>query len=161
MPSSRKSRPGWNCSSGPVPAGRANQLVRCGRWPSAAASSVQGSEGRAGPSAVVQAVAPAHPGLFGFLRPGTEGVPVEQRRVGHGLGHGGASTGEHREHELKAAHHVRARRWPGVHQRRDLPWPAATATAMDAFGATVPVEITDGHLRVPVSATPVFVTAGQ
>ncbi|MGH3373103.1 MAG: hypothetical protein ACRDP6_00040 [Actinoallomurus sp.] len=40
----------------------------------------------------------------------------------------------------------------------DWPWPASTATAIDAFGAVPAVEIHDGRLRLPVSLTPIFVT---
>lgn len=37
------------------------------------------------------------------------------------------------------------------------PWPAATARAVDTFGAPVPVEVRAGRLHLPVSVTPVFV----
>jgi hypothetical protein len=42
-----------------------------------------------------------------------------------------------------------------------LPWPASTATAIDALGETPAIEIRDGRLRLPVSLTPIFVTAGE
>ncbi|HKD96103.1 MAG TPA: hypothetical protein VKB69_00750 [Micromonosporaceae bacterium] len=38
-----------------------------------------------------------------------------------------------------------------------LPWPAPVATAVDAFGDKPDVRVSDGVLRLPVSATPVFV----
>jgi hypothetical protein len=40
-----------------------------------------------------------------------------------------------------------------------LPWPASTATAVDAFGDVRPATVDDGRLRVPVSVTPIFVAA--
>jgi hypothetical protein len=41
----------------------------------------------------------------------------------------------------------------------ERPWPAATATAVDAFGQAQPVEPRNGRLRLAVSDTPLFVTA--
>jgi hypothetical protein len=41
----------------------------------------------------------------------------------------------------------------------EWPWAAGTATAVDALGGTVAAELRDGTLRLPVSVTPVFVTA--
>ena len=38
------------------------------------------------------------------------------------------------------------------------PWPAATATVTDAFGQGQTAQSRDGQLRLPVSATPAFVT---
>jgi len=38
-----------------------------------------------------------------------------------------------------------------------LPWTAPTATATDAFGATVPVQIANGSLTLPVSLTPLYI----
>jgi hypothetical protein len=38
------------------------------------------------------------------------------------------------------------------------PWPFATVTAVDVFGATVPVEVEDGELRLSVTDTPVFIS---
>jgi hypothetical protein len=38
------------------------------------------------------------------------------------------------------------------------PWPAATATATDAFGQARTVQGRDGQIELPVSVTPVFVT---
>jgi hypothetical protein len=40
----------------------------------------------------------------------------------------------------------------------DLPWPAPTATAVDAFGEPHPVSVRAGRLRTSRSVTPVFVT---
>jgi hypothetical protein len=41
----------------------------------------------------------------------------------------------------------------------DQPWPAAAATAVDVSGHAQPAEVRDGHLRLAVSADPLFVTA--
>jgi len=41
----------------------------------------------------------------------------------------------------------------------DWPWPAARATAVDAFGQAQPVEVLDGRARLQVSLTPLFITA--
>jgi hypothetical protein len=41
----------------------------------------------------------------------------------------------------------------------DRPWPAAAATAVDVSGHAQPAEVRDGHLRLAVSADPLFVTA--
>ena len=40
------------------------------------------------------------------------------------------------------------------------PWPAPTATAVDAFGHDVAARVADGVLHLPVSLTPVYVTEG-
>ena len=40
----------------------------------------------------------------------------------------------------------------------DLPWPAATVTAVDALGGSPPAEVRDGRLRLPLSLTPVYLT---
>ncbi|WP_182899444.1 hypothetical protein [Microbispora sp. H10830] len=40
------------------------------------------------------------------------------------------------------------------------PWPASSATAVDAFGEPLAVEVRDRRLRVAVSGTPVFVSPG-
>jgi hypothetical protein len=42
----------------------------------------------------------------------------------------------------------------------DWPWSAAHATAVDDLGRTQPVELENSRLRLQVSLTPVFVTAG-
>ena len=42
----------------------------------------------------------------------------------------------------------------------DWPWPATRATATDAFGRLGPAEVLDGRVRLRVSVTPLFVTAG-
>jgi hypothetical protein len=42
----------------------------------------------------------------------------------------------------------------------DWPWPATRAAAVDAFGQGQPAQVLDGRLRLPVSVTPLFVTAG-
>ena len=42
----------------------------------------------------------------------------------------------------------------------DWPWPATRATATDAFGRPQPAEVLDGRVRLRVSVTPLFVTAG-
>lgn len=39
----------------------------------------------------------------------------------------------------------------------EWPWPAASARAIDAFGANVPTRVHDGKVHLPVSLTPVFV----
>src|SRR6185295_17599229 len=38
-------------------------------------------------------------------------------------------------------------------------WPAAEATAIDAFGDSVAVELRDGQATLPLSVTPVLITA--
>jgi hypothetical protein len=40
------------------------------------------------------------------------------------------------------------------------PWPAATATAVDALGQAQPVAVADGRVALPVSLTPVFIATG-
>jgi hypothetical protein len=40
------------------------------------------------------------------------------------------------------------------------PWPAGSATAVDAFGAAQPVDCADGQVTLPVSATPLYVEVG-
>jgi hypothetical protein len=40
-----------------------------------------------------------------------------------------------------------------------LDWPSPGAVALDVFGAPVPAQLRNGRLRVPLSATPVFVEA--
>jgi hypothetical protein len=42
----------------------------------------------------------------------------------------------------------------------DWPWPEPRASAVDAFGQPHPAEVAGGRLRLQVSDTPVFVTAG-
>jgi hypothetical protein len=42
----------------------------------------------------------------------------------------------------------------------DRPWPAARAAVVDALGQAQPAGVLDGRLRLTVSATPLFVTAG-
>jgi hypothetical protein len=39
----------------------------------------------------------------------------------------------------------------------DCPWPAPAARAVDAFGRSVPVQVSRGRLKLPVSITPIFV----
>jgi hypothetical protein len=43
---------------------------------------------------------------------------------------------------------------PVVH---DCPWAARAARAVDAFGRSVPLQVSGGRLRLPVSITPIFV----
>jgi hypothetical protein len=40
------------------------------------------------------------------------------------------------------------------------PWPAATASAVDALGQDQPAEVRDGGVELAVSITPLLVTAG-
>jgi hypothetical protein len=42
----------------------------------------------------------------------------------------------------------------------DWPWPTPRAAAVDAFGQPQPAEVLDGRLRLQVTNTPLFVTAG-
>jgi hypothetical protein len=42
----------------------------------------------------------------------------------------------------------------------DWPWPEPRAAAVDAFGQPRPAEVAGGRLRLQVSDTPLFVTAG-
>ena len=42
----------------------------------------------------------------------------------------------------------------------DWPWPAPRAAAVDAFGQPQPAQVLDGRLRLQVTDTPLFITAG-
>jgi hypothetical protein len=41
------------------------------------------------------------------------------------------------------------------------PWPASAATVTDVFGRTRTARGLDGHIRLPVSVTPLFVEPSQ
>ncbi|GAA4262617.1 hypothetical protein [Dactylosporangium darangshiense] len=41
---------------------------------------------------------------------------------------------------------------------QSLPWPSATAAAIDAFGCPVPTQVHDGHVHIATTVTPVFIS---
>jgi hypothetical protein len=101
-----------------------------GRNPSAEAFALLADQ-LAGVERVTRLEAPARPNLFVFEVGRTGRGPLlvawEQRDSFHG------------EDEPPVAFH-----WP---------WPAATATAVDAMGQAQPVEVADGRVALPVSLT--------
>jgi hypothetical protein len=108
-----------------------------GRNPSAEAFALLADQ-LAGVERVTRLEAPARPNLFVFEVGRTGRGPLlvawERRDSFHG------------EDEPPVAFH-----WP---------WPAATATAVDAMGQAQPVEVADGRVALPVSLTPVFIATG-
>ncbi len=42
----------------------------------------------------------------------------------------------------------------------DLSWSSTRATAVDALGQVIPLELSAGRLRLPVSLTPIFIEPG-